>query len=401
MLGDYFDEYRVVATIPEFFDDRVFGQADEPEEDDDGNIIEQDPEDLEKVSFDFAEGKSFESFSEENGFMECVLGWRVAQETKTKVGDTIQITHGVPASKGGDDALHEQLFKVVGILARRNQPEDRVAFVNMDGFFLMNDHQNKLMTDEEEEAEFEEKGDAAFANQFDSQRVPLPLEQRRVSAILTFTTLIDGVNFYAPAIRREVNKGRLEKTTEWSDFPPPRLQKAASAIFPIAEIDKLFGSIVTPIQTVLLVLTFMICVVSGISILVSIYNSMSDRRQEIAVMRALGANRGNIMTIILVESTMLALFGLVLGWLAGHTLIAASSPFVDQYAGVSVGFMDFASPIGSYINLSPESLLGWLGLLDVSAEFYLLPAIMLLAIAAGMIPAIVAYRTDVGQNLGK
>jgi len=400
LLGDYFDDYRVVATVPEFFDDRVFGQVDEPDEDEDGEVIESDSdEELEKVSFEFADGQCFEAFSKENGFMECVLGWRVAKETKTKVGDTIQITHGVPASKGGGDALHEQLFKVVGILARRNQPEDRVAFVNMDGFFLMNDHQNKLMTEEQEEAEFEEKGDAAFANRFDSQLVPLPLEQRRVSAILTFSTLVGGVNCYAPSIRRQVNKGTLEETTDWSDFPPPRLQKAASAIFPIAEINKLFVSIVTPIQTVLLVLTFMICVVSGISILVSIYNSMSDRRQEIAVMRALGANRGNIMTIILVESSMLAIFGLALGWLAGHALIAASSPYVDAYAGVSVGFMDFASPIGRYVNLSPESLLSWLP--NFSAEFYLLPAIMFLAIAAGMIPAIVAYRTDVGQNLGK
>ena len=33
----------------------------------------------------------------------------------------------------------------------------------------------------------------------------------------------------------------------------------------------------------LLVLTAMICVVSGISILVSIYNSMSERRQEVSL----------------------------------------------------------------------------------------------------------------------
>ena len=95
----------------------------------------------------------------------------------------------------------------------------------------------------------------------------------------------------------------------------------------------------------------------------------------------------------------MALAGLALGWLAGHALIAASSPYVDAYAGVSVGFMDFASPIGRYVNLSPESLLSWLP--NFSAEFYLLPAIMFLAVVSGMIPAIVAYRTDVGQNLGK
>ncbi|MEC9094485.1 MAG: FtsX-like permease family protein, partial [Planctomycetota bacterium] len=190
----------------------------------------------------------------------------------------------------------------------------------------------------------------------------------------------------------EVNKGRLTKETLWTDYQPPRLQKAAAAIYPIAEINKLFAFIVTPIQTVLLVLTFMICIVSGISILVSIYNSMSDRRNEIAVMRALGANRSNIFTIILVESSMLGLFGLGLGWLAGHGTIAASSTYVDEYAGVSVGFFDLASPINEYIPQIP---------LNLSSEFFLLPGILVLAVLVGVVPAISAYRTDVSENLGK
>ena len=64
----------------------------------------------------------------------------------------------------------------------------------------------------------------------------------------------------------------------------------------------LFEFFVNPIQWTLLLLTAMICVVSGISILVSIYNSMSERRGEIAVMRALGAGRETVMTIILARS---------------------------------------------------------------------------------------------------
>ena len=41
----------------------------------------------------------------------------------------------------------------------------------------------------------------------------------------------------------------------------------------------------------LLVFAVMIVLVAGIGIMVSIYNSMSDRRHEIAIMRALGASR--------------------------------------------------------------------------------------------------------------
>ena len=62
-------------------------------------------------------------------------------------------------------------------------------------------------------------------------------------------------------------------------------------MLPVLEIFTLFEVFVKPVQLVLLVLTAMICVVSGVSILVSIYNSMAGRRHEIAVMRALGASR--------------------------------------------------------------------------------------------------------------
>ena len=76
-------------------------------------------------------------------------------------------------------------------------------------------------------------------------------------------------------------------------------------------------------RIVLLVLTVLIVIVAGISILVSIYNSMSERSHDIAVMRALGASRGAVMAIILVESILLSLGGGLIGMLLGHGMIGA------------------------------------------------------------------------------
>ena len=59
------------------------------------------------------------------------------------------------------------------------------------------------------------------------------------------------------------------------------------AVNPILPMQRLMSDILGNVRTVLVVLTGLIIVVSGVGIFVSIYNSMSDRRKEIAIMRAL------------------------------------------------------------------------------------------------------------------
>ena len=96
--------------------------------------------------------------------------------------------------------------------------------------------------------------------------------------------------------------------------------RIAQAVAPSREVTRLLENIVGPIQLVLLVLTILIVIVAAISILVSIYNSMSERSHDIAVMRALGASRQSVMTIVLLESILLSLIGGVAGILLGHAL---------------------------------------------------------------------------------
>jgi putative ABC transport system permease protein len=147
----------------------------------------------------------------------------------------------------------------------------------------------------------------------------------------------------------------------------------------------------------------MICIVSGISILVSIYNSMSERRHEIAVMRALGARREQIMGIVLIESILLALGGGLLGFLSGHSFILLMAPFVEEQTGVRLGFWHWEPSIADLISLLGESFIGndnplWM---KAPAETVLVPLLLLIATFVGLIPAFAAYRTDVAKSLGK
>lgn len=366
-LGDYFQGFRVVGTTPQLFDD-----------------FEYDAEKGRK--YEIAEGRNFRVKTAEHGYFEAVIGCRVARATGLKVGDAFSPTHGPEGES------HDQFF-VVGILAPSGTPQDRAVFVNMEGFFLLEGHA-KVEEDAEGQpleppavpvvADVGATGDAidpqsdSSVSRLDPRRrqlQPLPIPKREVTAILLRTPVI----YMAPGLRRTINKGSI-----------------ARAVTPISEIYGLFKQFVDPVKWVLLLLTVMICVVSGVSILVSIYNSMNDRRHEIAVIRSLGAGRTTVMSIVLLESILLALGGGLLGWIGGHLLVGGlASPYVEDQTGVSIGLFDFAPQVKPFALLGDSPIMEW----GISAEFLLIPGLILLAIVVGFLPALAAYRTDVAKAL--
>lgn len=425
-LGDSYEVdgsdafFRCVGTTPEFFQ----------------LVLDIDTEE----TFEFTAGRAFERKSEENGYFECVLGALVAKKSGLQIGDLIQPTHGDPNQSGSK--IHKQGFTVVGILKGTRTPHDRAVFLNMEGFFLMEDHSKPVEDDsilssdeedfnidpfaEDEESDETEPVESDVAQEsegtnesnesnsrfYDGPAIdktsPLPIEQREVTSVL-IRTVEDDFGLYAYVLPEKLNEGDLETTLGWSNFRPIRAQKAAQAVNPVVEVTKFFDAFIGPVQWLLLALTTMICVVSAISILVGIYNSMSQRKHEIAVMRALGASRGKVMSVMLVESMLLASAGGLLGWVAGHFLNVMISPYVESRTGVGLSFFDFAPsvPVFAWFNATISDLWGgsllpdWLLEFTLSPEILLIPGLVLLSVIVGIYPAISAYRTDVAQALGK
>ncbi len=150
----------------------------------------------------------------------------------------------------------------------------------------------------------------------------------------------------------------------------------AMAANPASEMREFFNTFLRGSTQLLLVVSLLVTVVAAVSILVSIYNSVSARRKEIAILRALGATRLRVLALICAEAGLIGLAGGVLGLVVGHALAGAGSAYLQAVLGENIGWMAVSS---------------W--------EWLYLVLVTLLAVAAGLVPALKAYSTPVATSL--
>jgi putative ABC transport system permease protein len=340
-LGDTTDDgrYRIVGTFPEYFEvEYVPGRK-----------------------FELQEGKFLDKT------FDAVIGARVARARGWRVGQKFPIAHG-----GNTSDIHDEKFTVVGILTPTGLPLDRAVFIHYDGFYEIPGHgMTKAEADAEAEARRRNDGEIMVRNVPGADKADpaanqkkgaaIPDEQKRVTAIL-LQTKGDG-----PAQKDAI-----------AFLMKPLINKGAvfQAVNPIEQIRKLLEDVVGNIRTMLLVMTVLIIVVSGVGIFVSIYNSMADRKREIAIMRALGARRTTVFSIIVAEAVLLCAGGGLLGLLIGHGLVFVAGPIVETRSDILIDPWFF----------EPH-------------ELYILPALLVLAVIVGLVPGLTAYRADVAKGL--
>ena len=338
-MGDYYRGYRVIGTNADLFGKLERGRS---------------------GPFAFSDGRNLEDAN----FFEAVLGAAVAADTGLAVGDKIKPTHGA------DDGPEHDPFVVVGIVAATDTPIDRGVFVNMEGFYLQEGHakplddEDAVDTDGELIAAAGESSVESDATTEDDAAgpAPLPEAQREVTSILVKTASMPGLppELMSMGMRTVINEG--------SD---------GQAVLPIGEIRQLLDLFVWPLERLLLLITVLVVIVSAVGILVSMVGSSLERTRDVAIMRALGARRSHVLLTVLLEAVLLAGCGGLAGWALGHLVVGAIGPWIATNAGVSA----------SVLSAAP------------GAELLLVPFLIVLAVAAGLLPAVVAYRTDVARWL--
>lgn len=299
-----------------------------------------------KEPWSFVEGRAFDKA------FEVVLGSTVAKSSGLKLGDSIFLTHGIASSRqlGAPNAMQPHVhtdfkYTIVGILAPTGSAHDRALFTDLDSTWIIHAHDRR-------------KRDAA-----DTQTTTiedLTDADRKITGVFARVATRPGSDVSA-AIPSTAYRLRADPTI--------------TVAMPKTEIDRLF-SIVSNIDKVFIAMAVVVIVSSGISITLALYNSMEQRRRQIAVLRVLGSSRTRILRLILAESALLGILGCILG--LAVSLIGGQAGAATLKAQLGI-FLDPTLP------LRPTGLV--------------LGGTTLLAMLAGIIPAIMAYRTPVAKNL--
>jgi putative ABC transport system permease protein len=305
---------------------------------------------------------------------DVTVGAKAAKDLGLKIGDTFKSSHGVESDEEMDHE-HDDAFKVVGILKSTGTVLDQLILTTPQSFWLVHDHGGE---EEEEHTEEEHDHDEHDHGEHDHgehdhgehdhdehahhahNEAKTLLEEDEDKEITSVLVKFKGHNFQALNMQRNIN----ENTD---------LQAATPAI----EINRLF-ELVKSGEQVLRILAAIIIFVSALSIFISLFASLRDRRYELALMRVMGSNQSKLFLLIILEGLLLAVIGCAIGLLISH---------------VGMQFVAYAME-DSY----RYSFTGWKFL---KAEWLIIAGALAIGFLAALFPAIQASRTDISDTLSE
>jgi putative ABC transport system permease protein len=297
----------------------------------------------------FADGKLFE----EN--MEVVVGATVAKNLNIKPGDEFKSSHGLIED---ENLVHEDAapFKVVGILKKTGSVIDQLIVTKTQSIWAVHDEHDH----EAEESAEHDHNEAEHNHEHDEAEhsEDLPLTSYEDKSITSLLVKFKGRNIQALNMARNINENT-------------NFQAATPAI----EINRLY-TLLGVGEEALKGMALLIIFVSGLSIFISLFSSLRERKYELAVMRTLGARPGFLFQLIVFEGMVIA----VLGFLCGIALSHGSMILLADFLEKSYRY-DFSAAI------------------FLKEEIYLFGGSLIIGIIAAIIPAFQASKTDIHATL--
>jgi putative ABC transport system permease protein len=313
-LGDSHRGFPVLGTTPDYFAHVRFGAS---------------------HAIEFAAGKPFESL------FEAVIGAEVARQLGYRHGDKIVLSHGSGVAEGADH--DDKPFSVVGVLARTGTPVDRTVHVGLEAI---------------EAIHLEWQGGAPIPG------LSIPPEHVRKFDLRpkAVTGALVGLKNRSAVFREQ--RAINEYTGD-----------ALLAILPGVTLDELWD-VLGLAERVLLAVSILVAATGFAGLVAVILAGLNERRRELSVLRAVGAQPRHILALVAIEGSLVTLAGAACGALLLMLVAGVLGPQIQAHYGLAVS-----------------------GALLSGSEALWLAAIIGIGFAASLFPGYRAYRLSLADGL--
>ncbi len=314
-LGDSHRGFRVLGTTAEYFDRYRYGKD---------------------QSLGFSSGQRFDDL------FDAVLGANVARRLGYSVGDQITLSHGSGEISFVEHA--DKPFRVVGVLSPTGTPVDNTVHVSLPAI------------------------EAIHADWIAGAPLPgmtLTAEQVRQKDLTprSVTAVMVGLKSRIAVfqVQREVNGQRDE---------------ALMAIIPGVVLQQLWQMMAIA-ENVLTIVSWLVLVVAIVVMLTALLGSLNERRREMAILRAVGARPSQIFFLVVGESMLLTVSGVIVGVALLYLGLAFTGPWLSARFGLVMALWP------------PQA-----------KELILMATVLIVGSLSGCWPAWRAYRQSLIDGLG-
>ena len=297
--------------------------------------------------------------------LEVVLGSTVAQIHRLKIGDTFYGTHGLIE---GGHVHDEYAYEVVGIFNPSYTILDQLILTNTQSVWQVHNHEVVEQGHEHQECDHEHHDDE-HSHEHHNCDHDHHIEESTASGLELNASIPEDAMITSLLVKFKSPIGLIQLPRKINETT--NLQAAVPAL-EISRLTNLLGFGVQAIN----IIAFIIIIVSGLSIFISLYNSLKKRRYELALMRVHGASKWQLVQLVLQEGIILSVIGTVLGLLISRITLLIITLFAEhKYTFSSFQF-----------NLLNE-------------ELWLLPIALLIGIVASIIPTVLSYNINIPKTL--
>ncbi|MEM7574029.1 MAG: FtsX-like permease family protein [Bacteroidota bacterium] len=260
---------------------------------------------LKKYDAQFREGRLFSKA------LQAVIGSDVAEKTGLSIGATFIGTHGDARS---GDVHDDHPYTVVGILDNTNTVLDQLLLTNLESVWEVHAHpEHDDEHEHEHDDEHEHNHDDEHEHDHDDEHEHDHDDEHEHEHD-------DEHEHLSPAIiadSMEVTAVLLQYKSKIASVNMPRHineQTNMQAVIPALEINRLFYMLGVGATTLKLIAGG-IMLLAGFSVFFVLFSRLRERKFELALMRTVGYRPQQLFGLLVLEGTLLALVGYVLGWI--------------------------------------------------------------------------------------